>query len=270
MIQRKFLQNALIGSVAVAFGGARILPGVNENGPVVKSAIAIMTGDTVSTNTAKADVPTIGLSKIAAALTAFQNAVRPLSDSHALTDAFNSYFAYKTAHPNQVRKPYLYFVDYGLPSTTARGYVFDMSSLKIVDGPFMVAHGRGSSANQYGIPTRFSNASGSNATSLGLYVAQQTYAFVGHTGGRAYGSIGLKLEGVSAGHNDNAGARGVVAHGAPYVTSTKAGRSEGCPAMEPSRAQKLLPILSNGAMVFLFAPNQQWMQSDPWVTASVN
>ena len=123
--------------------------------------------------------------------------VRPLSDSRALTDAFNSYFAYKSAHPDQVRKPFLYFVDYGLPSTTARGYVFDMDLLKIVDGPFMVAHGRGSSANQYGIPTHFSNASGSNATSLGLYVAQGTYAFQGRTGGRSYGSIGLKLQGVS-------------------------------------------------------------------------
>ena len=270
MLQRKFLQNALIGSVAVAFGGAQIIPGANENGPVVKSAISIMAGDTVPTNTEKANVPTISLSKIATALSAFQNAVRPLSDSHALTDAFNSYFAYKTAHPDQVRKPYLYFVDYGLPSTTARGYVFDMDSLKIIDGPFMVAHGRGSSANQYGIPTRFSNASGSNATSLGLYVAQQLYAFHGKTGGRSYGSVGLKLKGVSTGYNDNALARKVVAHGAPYVTPTKAGRSEGCPAMEPSRAQKLLPILSNGAMVFLFAPNQQWMQSDPWVTASAN
>lgn len=270
MLHRKFLQNALIGSVAIAFGGAQIIPGVNENGPVVKSAISIMTGDTIPTNTEKANVPTIALSKIATALSAFQNAVRPLSDSHALADAFNSYFAYKTAHPDQIRKPYLYFVDYGLPSTTARGYVFDMESLKVVDGPFMVAHGRGSSANQYGIPTRFSNASGSNATSLGLYVAQQLYAFHGKTGGRSYGSVGLKLEGVSTGYNDKAGARGVVAHGAPYVTPTKAGRSEGCPAMEPSRAQKLLPILSNGAMVFLFAPNQQWMQSDPWVTASAN
>jgi hypothetical protein len=38
--------------------------------------------------------------------------------------------------------------------------------------------------------------------------------------------------------------------------------------MEPSRARKLLPILSNGAMVFLFAPNEQWMARDPWVTAS--
>jgi len=270
MLQRKFLQNALIGSVAVAFGGARIIPGANENGPVVKSAIAIITGDTIPTKPEKASVPAIGLSKIATALSAFQNVVRPLSDSHALSDAFNSYFAYKTAHPDQVRKPYLYFVDYGLPSTEARGYVFDMDSLKVVEGPFMVAHGRGSSANQYGIPTRFSNASGSNATSLGLYVAQQLYAFHGKTGGRSYGSVGLKLEGVSPGYNDNALARKVVAHGAPYVTPTKAGRSEGCPAMEPARAQKLLPILSNGAMVFLFAPDQHWMQSDPWVTASVN
>jgi hypothetical protein len=270
MLQRKFLQNALIGGVAVAFGSSQIIPGANENGPVVKSAISIMTGDTVATKTEKANVPTIGLSRIAAALGAFQNMVRPLSDSHALTDAFKSYFAYKTAHPDQVRKPYLYFVDYGLPSTTARGYVFDMDSLRVIDGPFMVAHGRGSSANQYGIPTRFSNASGSNATSLGLYVAQQLYAFHGMTGGRSYGSVGLKLEGVSKGYNDNALSRKVVAHGAPYVTPTKAGRSEGCPAMEPSRAQKLLPILSNGAMVFLFAPNQQWMQSDPWVTSSAN
>jgi len=267
MIQRKLLQNALIGGVAVAFGTAQVIPRARGNAPVVQSAISIVTGDTVAKGSLNIGVPAT-VSKIATALGAFENAVRPLSDSRALSDAFNSYFAYKSVHPDQVRKPLLYFVDYGLPSTTARGYVFDMDLLKIVDGPFMVAHGRGSSANQYGVPTHFSNASGSNATALGLYLAQATYAFHGKTGGKSYGSIGLKLQGVSAGYNDNALARGVVAHGAPYVTATKAGRSEGCPAMEPSRAQKLLPILSNGAMVFLFAPNEQWMQSDQWVTAS--
>jgi hypothetical protein len=40
--------------------------------------------------------------------------------------------------------------------------------------------------------------------------------------------------------------------------------------MEPARARKLLPELANGGMVFLFAPNEQWMNSDPWVTASVD
>lgn len=202
------------------------------------------------------------------ALRAFQRVVRPLSDSRALSDAFGSYFAYKAAHPNDIKKPYLYFVDYGLPSTTPRGYVFDMRSLEIVDGPFMVAHGRGSSATKYGVPTRFSNAPGSNATSLGLYVAQDTYDFHGKTGGQSYASLGLRLQGVSTGYNDNALARKVVAHGAPYVTQTGAGRSEGCPAMEPTRARRLLPALANGGMVFLFAPDADWMKRDPWVMAS--
>ena len=272
MIQRKYLGNVLIGGVAVTFGATQVVPGTQTTTTTVSSAISIVTGGLVKNDTAKAEVPTTPVSsapsKLATALGAFQNAVRPLSDSRALTDAFTSYFAYKSAHPEQVRKPFLYFVDYGLPATTPRGYVFGMESLKIMDGPFMVAHGRGSAANNQGIPTRFSNAFGSYATSLGLYVAQETYAFHGKSGGRSYGSIGLKLQGVSEGFNDNARARKVVAHGAPYVTPTKAGRSEGCPAMEPARAQRLLPTLANGSLVFLFAPNEQWLERDRWVTAS--
>jgi hypothetical protein len=140
-----------------------------------------------------------------------------------------------------------------------------MRSLSVVDGPFTVAHGRGSSQTQYGVPTRFSNASGSAATSLGLYLAENTYQFTGHTGGRLYSSIGLRLKGVSGNFNDNAFARGVVAHGAPYVTPTKAGRSEGCPAMETQRAARDLPALADGGMVFLFGLDQEWMADDPWV-----
>jgi hypothetical protein len=268
MIERKYLQNALIGGIAIAFGSTQVLPNARENGPIMTPAISIATGSTAAEDTSSVRVPTATPLKLATALTAFQSVVRPLSHPSALSDGFRSYFAYKSAHPDQITKPYLYFVDYGLPSTTPRGYVFDMESLKIVDGPFMVAHGRGSSAKKYGVPTRFSNATGSYATSLGLYVAQQTYAFRGKTGGKPYASVGLKLQGVSAGYNDNALARKVVAHGAPYVTPRRAGRSEGCPAMEQSRARKLLPVLANGAMVFLFAPNEKWMGSDPWITAS--
>src|SRR6185503_9470515 len=134
-------------------------------------------------------------------------------------------------------------------------------------GPFTVAHGRGSSTSRYGVPTRFGNGSGSAETSLGLYVTKALYPFTGHTGGSTYSSIGLRLMGVSKGFNDLAFARGVVAHGAPYVTASNAGRSEGCPAMDPARAQRLLPKLADGAMVFLFAPNTNWMANDPWVNA---
>ena len=274
MIDRKYLQNALLGGVAFTFGSTQLIPAARENGPILTSAISIVTGDIAARDTGEVDAPPMATakptapSKVTTALAAFQNTVRPLSHSRALGDAFRSYFAYKAANPEQVRKPYLYFVDYGLPSTTPRGYVFDMESLRIVDGPFMVAHGRGSAPNRQGIPTRFSNAHSSYATSLGLYLAQETYTFQGKSGGRRYSSVGLKLVGVSGSFIDNARARKVVAHGAPYVTPTRAGKSEGCPAVEQSRAKKILPALANGAMVFLFAPDESWMDKDPWVTAS--
>jgi hypothetical protein len=37
--------------------------------------------------------------------------------------------------------------------------------------------------------------------------------------------------------------------------------------MEQSRAKKLLPTLANGGMVFLFAPESDWISQDPWITA---
>jgi hypothetical protein len=266
----RYMQNVLIGTTAIVLAG-----GLFASGNGAPAAASTAAGSTVASNKPAADsavrAPMSALAtQTKAALGALASLVRPLSHPQALTDAFRSYFAFKSAHPADVKKPLLYFVDYGLPSTTPRGYVFDMSSLKIVDGPFTVAHGRGSSTSQYGLPTRFSNAFGSAATSLGLYLAKATYAFHGHSGGQGYDALGLRLAGVSKGFNDNALARGVVAHGAPYVTPTKAGRSEGCPAMEPARARRLLPELADGGMVFLFAPDSRWMASDPWVAAGAN
>ena len=81
--------------------------------------------------------------RVQRALTRLGGRVRT-SDRDALRMAFRAYYNYKAAHPEQVRKPYLYFVDYGLDADTPRGYVFDMSELRVVDGPFTVAHGRGS------------------------------------------------------------------------------------------------------------------------------
>lgn len=268
MLPTRHLQTVLVGASALVFAGAHLLPGNDQSGPVLTAAIAFVSGEPAATSSAGTARPYGAVTAITrAALDAFASAVRPLSRPEALENAFRSYFAYKAAHPNEVRKPFLYFVDYGLPSTAPRGYLFDMDRLTVVDGPFTVAHGRGSVATQNGVPTRFSNASGSNATSLGLYVAQSTYDFHGRAAGRSYSSIGLRLMGVSNGFNDNALARGVVAHGAPYVTPARAGRSEGCPAMEPSRAERLLPKLAGGGMVFLFAPDTDWMARDPWLAS---
>jgi hypothetical protein len=262
MRTKQLLTVAAVSS-AVLFGTARLFPGHDANGPVLTAATAFVRGAADSSLKNVSADPV--LPHIKAALGALASSVHKLSHPRALEDAFQSYYAYRAAHPNNVRRPYLYFVDYGLSSTTPRGYVFDMDELRVVDGPFMVAHGRGSSKSQFGVPTRFSNAFGSATTSLGLFLTQELYSFRGHSGGRTYKSVGLRLAGVSGDFNDNARDRGVVTHGAPYVTPTKAGRSEGCPAMEMSRAERLLPKLANGEMVFLFAPNEQWMAGDPWL-----
>jgi hypothetical protein len=275
---RLFVQHLVLGVAAILCGGARFVATRAEGGGAPASVVlppAVLAGDrpiaayvsaAVGRAAATPAVTSARDAAVAGALGALTDDVGPLSHPQALENAVRSYFAYRAAHPRERLKPLLYFVDYGLPSTTPRGYVFDMASLRVLEGPFTVAHGRGSSAAD-GVPSRFSNTTGSASTSLGLYVAQELYAFRGKTAGQSYHSVGLRLTGVSGGFNSNARARGVVAHGAPYVTARRAGRSEGCPAVEPARAARLLPKLAHGGLVFLFAPNARWMATDPWVTS---
>jgi hypothetical protein len=249
-----------------------IAPAMSVGGPSAmddgEATLAPLVGitDVVATPRAEPALATTALARTASALDALGAHVARSSDPGALRTAFEAYFNYRAAQPEQVRKPYLYFVDLGLDNRTARGYVFDMDRLALVEGPFPVAHGRGSARVRDGVPTSFSNRPGSNMSSLGLYLAQETYAFHGKSGGRAYRSVGLRMRGESGPFNSKARARGIVAHGAPYVTRTAAGRSEGCPAMEPARAQRLLPMLADGGVVFLYSPRDaSWLRGDPWV-----
>lgn len=271
-------RNLLIAAAALTMGaGGALLHDGSPPAPATPAAARTATAAAPSApaqavmQTARAVLSGVGVesgvekTQVDRALEALGGEVRKQSDPGALRMAFRAYFNYKAANPRDVRKPYLYYVDYGLDSRTPRGYVFDMASLKVVDGPFMVAHGRGSAPASSGVPLRFSNRQGSNSTSLGLYLAQETYGFNGKAGGRRYTSVGLRMKGLSGRFNSAARARGVVAHGAPYVTSTRAGRSEGCPAMEQSRARALLPKIANGGLVFLFSPlDESWMEQDPW------
>lgn len=270
-MRRRFLLNGLAGASAVALAighfanpvrPASELLSTPASAPSIAVYVDSVAGEVLGTTEADSRVAV----RTRSALSAFGALMRNLSHERALETAFRSFYAYQAKNPAKVRKPLLYFVDYGLPATAKRGYVFDMEKLTIVDGPFTVAHGRGSSTSRFGVPTLFSNRHGSAATSLGLYLAQETYSFRGSASGTRYSSIGLRLQGLSGAFNSNARTRGVVAHGAPYVTDTRAGRSEGCPAVDQKRAKTLMPMLANGALVFLFAPDEHWLQSDPWIT----
>ena len=266
-----------IAAAAIFVGAAASLPREpkSASAPVRTAAATQPAAARIIAPAARAVLDGVGIEKlntvtsddarVRSALQAFSGDVRKQSHPDALRRAFEAYYNYKTENPGKVRKPYLYFVDYGLDAKTPRGYVFDMKSLRLVDGPFNVAHGRGSGSKE-GVPTRFTNREGSATSSLGLYLTQEVYNFTGKASGKRYTSVGLRMTGLSGRFNSAARQRRVVVHGAPYVGPGVTGRSEGCPAMDQARARKLLPKIGNGGMVFIFSPrDQRWMNEDPWV-----
>lgn len=153
------------------------------------------------------------------------------------------------------RPELLTVIDYSLPSTVPRLFVFDVQR-RVLLFRELVAHGKNSGEN---LTTRYSNKEGSLATSLGLFVTEGTYM-----GGNGYS---LRLNGLDRGFNDQAMSRAIVMHGAPYVSKSVAkklgriGRSWGCPAVSTKVAKKLIDTLKNGSPIFAYYPDPKWLQA---------
>ncbi len=145
-------------------------------------------------------------------------------------------------------------IDYSRPSTEPRLWVFDLARHTLLFEEW-VAHGRNSGEN---LTRSFSNREGSYMSSLGAFVAQETYS-----GGNGYS---LRLRGLEPGFNDHARERAIVIHGAPYVNPVAArlqgrlGRSLGCPAVRPAVARPLIDSLRDGTLVFAYFPDPDWLQ----------
>jgi hypothetical protein len=109
------------------------------------------------------------------------------------------------------------------------------------------AHGKGSDSNHDGYAEKFSNKSGSNASSVGPYKAAETYS-----GKHGYS---LRLDGLST-TNSNARSRAVVIHGANYVQdrSVIQGRSWGCPAISMQNRTRVIDLLKGGTLLYAFGP----------------
>lgn len=155
--------------------------------------------------------------------------------------------------------PRLAVIDYSLPSTTRRLWVFDLAQRKLLFR-LLVAHGRNSGENQ---ATQFSNKDGSLESSLGLFRTLDTYE--GHNG------YSLRMAGLEPGTNDHALKRALVIHGARYVNADFAkrqgriGRSWGCPAVRTAVARPLIDTLKGGQYVFSYYPNARWLHSSPFL-----
>ena len=151
--------------------------------------------------------------------------------------------------------PTLTLIDYSLPSTTPRLWVFDLRTGKMLFHE-LVAHGRNSGDN---MATRFSDVAESRASSIGLFRTADTY--VGHNG------YSLRLDGLEPGFNSHARERAIVMHGAPYVDAGVAkangrlGRSWGCPALREAVARKVIDTVRDGGVIFSYYPDPAWLKS---------
>ena len=146
-------------------------------------------------------------------------------------------------------------IDYSLPSTSKRLWVFDLANDRLLYHE-LVAHGQGSGDNY---ATRFSNTENSHQTSLGLYRTAETY-----TGGNGYS---LRMDGLDPGFNDNARMRAIVIHGAWYANPDmiarqgRLGRSQGCPALREQVARVVIDDLKQRQLVFSYANDAAWLRS---------
>jgi hypothetical protein len=139
-------------------------------------------------------------------------------------------------------KNFLTVIDFSQYSGRKRFYLIDMRSGEVET--YKTSHGSGSDSNHDGYAEKFSNTSGSNASSLGLYRTAETY----------YGNNGysLRLDGLSS-TNSNARNRAIVIHPADYVNddnTSKSGRSWGCPALDPSSSSRIINLIAGGSLIY--------------------
>src|SRR5262249_51405804 len=139
------------------------------------------------------------------------------------------------------RRPVLSIIDYSLPSSQPRLWVIDLTAMRILHRE-LVAHGEGSGE---AVAVAFSNQIGSHQSSLGLFRTDQPY-----TGTYGYS---LRLSGLEPGVNDNARARAIVVHGAPYVSQTIAaqtgtiGTTFGCAGLPEEDSAQVIDAIAGGS-----------------------
>lgn len=146
------------------------------------------------------------------------------------------------------KKDMLTLIDFSLSSNEKRLWIIDLSTNTIVFNS-LVAHGRNSGDE---FAKRFSNASESFKSSLGIYVTGEIY--------NGKHGKSLKLDGLEKGINDNARNRGIVMHAADYVSSffikahNRLGRSQGCPALPAEFTTKIINKIKDKSCLYIYYP----------------
>ncbi|MCD6437209.1 murein L,D-transpeptidase catalytic domain family protein [Vreelandella alkaliphila] len=150
-------------------------------------------------------------------------------------------------------------IDYSLPSTEPRLWVFDLHRHKLLFEE-LVSHGQGSGD---ALAEVFSNTPDSHQSSIGLFRTMNSY----------YGRNGysLRLDGLEPEVNDLAFERAIVIHGADYVSDDfitqtgRLGRSHGCPAVREDITYPLIDSLKENQYVFAYYPDEEWLATSQFL-----
>ena len=177
--------------------------------------------------------------------------------------ACQGYLNLKSEGKLSSEKELLTICDMSLSSSEDRMWVIDLAKKKVLYNTF-VAHGQGS-GDEYAYA--FSNNFDSHQTSLGFYVTTDTYD--GDHG------MSLHLVGMDKGFNDAAFDRGIVVHGAKYVSqkfirgNDHLGRSWGCPAVPAKLSNKIINTIKDSTCLFIYYPEENYLKSTVWLKKKI-
>jgi L,D-transpeptidase catalytic domain len=148
----------------------------------------------------------------------------------------------------------LTIIDFSKPSSDPRFFIIDLCNRNIIHKS-LVAHGVKSGRL---FPTHFSNVENSHQSSLGFYVTTSTY--------RGKFDLALRLDGKEH-SNSHASSRGVVMHGADYVSyefldrnGCQLGRSYGCPSLPHTDFKKVVELIKGGSCLFIYYPSRSYQR----------
>lgn len=162
---------------------------------------------------------------------------------------------------DNLKSPILTVIDFSLPSTQKRLWVIDTEKAEILLNS-VVSHGR-NSGNL--MAESFSNTPESFKSSLGFYQTAETY-----NGKHGYS---LRLDGLEEGFNDQARNRAIVMHGADYAnesfakTTGRLGRSLGCPALPSALSSKVIDLIKDGSLLFIYGQDQNYLTHSPLINS---
>ena len=182
----------------------------------------------------------------------FTDANRP---SRKVFDYAMKGYAYYATQDLLSKKNIVSFIDYSLSANVKRFWVIDLKKTKLLFHE-LVAHGRNTGEE---FARKFSNIESSFQSSLGFFVTGEIYS--------GKHDLSIRMNGLEKRFNGNALQRGIVIHGADYVSESfikankRLGRSLGCPAVSENVISSLSSTISNGTCLFAYYPQKTYLKT---------